>query len=270
MAHIQKRKTHSVVIFATGLSVALLSSLVSANDSAVSTEQDDSAAIQHVGYQGFKDPTYGIELGLEQQSEYVEDRKVVQRTYGRAQGTVDWEVYKDVRGSTVDAGIKAGLIGGKYKGSNSLENEFGSIKESSFGGTGEASVVYTHNNRTIDPFIGLKAEFEHIKSPRIEYQADALAGVRFNVSDDKDLSIRYGHTLIHGMNYYRRESVRYRQDDGYAVALIGTKRMPNKTSHTLKLEYEHFDKSPLLARGEGLFSYEPDTDNWLLSYKKTF
>lgn len=224
------------------------------------------ALAQTTGYVGFINPIKGYEYGIEQQIETIEpnDEKVVQRTFARLQRTYDWEIYKDNRGSTFDVEVKGGLMGGQYKGSRKVSDGYGSLIKFRGGFTGEASGIYTFNTSNVDPFIGLSVDYEFMSRPRSEYQTDALAGLKFNVSDDKDLSLRYSKTLAHGM-YYHEESESIRQDDGYTIALIGTKTNPDKTSHTIKLEYEHFNAGKTTA-----FGYEPDTDNWLVTYKKTF
>lgn len=241
----------NIMIFGTGALVALASSIAVAED---------------LGWQGFDNPTTGYEVGIEKQIETIEpnDEKVVQRTFGRLQRTYDWQVYKDREGSTFDVEAKAGLMGGQYKGSLKVSDGYGSFNEFRGGVTGEVAGVYTLNTSKIDPFIGGLVAYEFMSRPRSEWQTDALAGVKFNIGDDKDLSLRYRHVLAHGMDYHNSHG-RIRQDDGYSIALIGTKRMANKTSHTVKLEYEKFDIGELKS-----FGYEPDTANWLVTYKKTF
>ena len=266
------RNTPKISIIGTGLTVALLASLASANNAVTVVAQPPSPAAttmttnQHSNYKGFNNPTKGIEIGLEQQIETIEpnDEKVVQRTFARVQRTYDWQVYKDLNLNTFDVEVKAGLIGGQYKGSKTISEGYGSFKEFRGGVNAEVSGIYTLNTAKVDPFAGVLASYEFMSRPRSEYQADAVAGIKFNVDDSTDLSLRYRHVLIHGMDYHS-SNMNLRQDDGHAIALIGTKRMSNNTSHTLKLEYENFDIGEVKSYG-----YEPDTDNWLLSYKKTF
>lgn len=110
----------------------------------------------------------------------------------------------------------------------------------------------------------MSVETEFFSAPRGEWQTDALVGLKFNVADDKDLSVRYSKTLAHGFNYFNDDKT-FRQDDGSAIALIATKHNADKTSHTIKVEYENFDDGAITKNG-----YEPQTDNWLVTYKKTF
>lgn len=252
-----KRKFNVGII---GASLALASvSVLAANDQS--------------NYIGFANPTKGVEFGFEHQKELVDGEDFVQRVYGRAQRTYDWEVYKDASGNTIDVEAKGGVMLGRYKGSEKpdgiSEKEYGSYVYTDFGVTGDATALYTLNTGRISPVAGLKGEVAVRRTSRIEYQADALAGVKFAVAGDSDLTLRYGKTLVHGISYLETNED-YRQDDGYSVALIGTKRMPNKTSHTLKLEYEYFEKGDTLDIDDNWIGFEPPTTNWLLSYKKTF
>ena len=227
------------------------------------------AAGADTGYKGFSQPTTGYEVGIERQVELVSDNKVVQRTFGRLQRTYDWEIYKDTRGSTVDVEVKAGVILGQYKGSLALSDGYGSFTEVRGGVNVKALGLYTFNANKVDPFIGASVEYEFMSRPRTEWQADAVAGLKLNITNNKDLSVRYSHVLAHGMEYHNKIGA-IRQDDGYAVALIGTKRNADNTSHSLTLEYERFDKGDMYSKDGKAIAYEPDTDNWLLSYKKTF
>ena len=226
-----------------------------------------------VGYSGFKNPVYGYEVGVERQLEVLDDNsKFVNRTMARIQGTVDWENYKDERGSTVDTEFKGGVMIGHYKGSDyGSGDSYGSRKEIRTGFTGEVATTYTYNTEKVDPFLGASVDMELGNNQRIEWQGDAIAGVKFNVSDNRDLSVRYQKTLAHGLSYFDSEKdVDYRQDDGFAVALIGEQRNPDGTTQTLKVEYERFEKSDMVVKSNGSGSYEPEISNIMVSYKKTF
>jgi hypothetical protein len=248
-------------IFGAGIAIALASSMAAAQ----------------TGFVGFNSPTKGVEVGFEQQIERIENeapdfrnRRVVQRTYARVHGTLDWQVYENVKGDTFDVGVKAGVLAGQYKGSKTISDEFGSLTRFRGGVNSEISGVYTKNLGKISPFVGVRAEAEWVDRPRFEWQGDALAGVRLNVTDTTDLSLQYSRTLAHGFNYYDEDDGddnTYRQDDGQAIAIVGTKYMTDNTSHSLKISYENFEKSDVDNAFE---KYEPDTDNWLVTYKRTF
>lgn len=219
---------------------------------------------------GFSQPTYGYELGAEQQLETAFGRDVVERTYGRALATVEWQLYENPRGDTFDLELKGGAFAGKYKGSMKVEDEFGSLTQTRVGVTTEAMGLYTLNAGKADPFLGLSGVVEAVnQNTRAEWQADVVTGVKFQVADDKDLSLMYKKTLAHGMKYYNPERS-YRQDDGYLVALIGTKHMPDATTRSIKLAYEFFDVGDMRQEPNGGVSYEPDTRNILVSYSRTF
>ncbi len=219
----------------------------------------------------YKNYVVGDEYGVEYQLERVDGDKYVERTLGRRLKTFDWSLYRDDKGNTLDSEAKIGAILGYYKGSDvGSGNEFGSLTSGLAGITGEASSSYTFNLNKVDPFIGLSTDMElRSMNYRLEWQADVLTGVKFNVSENKDISIKYQKTLAHGMSYFADNGQRYRQDDGYAVALIGTKRTNTGGSHSLKLQYQHFDIGPDILLKDGSSSYEPDTVNWLISYKRT-
>lgn len=243
--------------------IILASSLISAQAQAQESNSN---------YVGFKNPVKGIEYGIERQQEFLRanHEKVVQRTYGRAVGTLDWQVYKDPKGSTVDVGVKGGLLAGQYKGSMVIADGYGSHTEFRGGAIGELAGTYTYNTSVVDPYIGLRSEIEFTSRPRTEWQIDAVSGLRFNVADDKDLSVQYNHTLAHGFDYHKKGKTP-QQDDGYAISLIGTKRTTDTASHSIKLTYEHFKQGDVVywVGGAGA-GYEPDTDNWLLAYQRTF
>ncbi|MBO6224178.1 MAG: hypothetical protein J6N72_01805, partial [Psychrobacter sp.] len=184
---------------------------------------------QNTEYVGFNNPVKGIEYGVEHQLETVKGDRFVERVFARVQRTYDWEIYKDEKGSTFDVEVKGGAIFGRYKGATD-DGDYGSKVDFRTGLRAEAQGTYTYNMDKVDPFVGLSTDVEVIRAPRIEWQADAVAGVKFNIDEDKDLSVAYSKTLAHGFNYYK-EDKKYRQDKGHAIALIGTKRN-NKTSQS--------------------------------------
>lgn len=243
---------------------------IGVNKSVNARKNKESRDNSKVGYSGFSNPVVGYEIGLERQLE-VEDNgdKFVNRLMARYQSTFEWEVAKDKRGSTFDVEAKGGLTIGRYKGSEFGSNDpYGSVVTVRTGFTGEALGVYTYNTDKIDPFYGASADFEFVNTKRYEWQADAIVGAKFNVTDTQDLSVRYQKTLAHGLTY-TKEGKDYRQDEGYAIALIGEQRNPDGSTHTLKLEHEHFDRSPSIIH-DGRRSHEPKIGNTMLSYQKTF
>lgn len=220
----------------------------------------------------FSNPTLGDEYGIEYQLEKNDDGKFVERTLARYQRTYDWQPHINENGNSFDREAKIGSVLGYYKGSKlGSGDDFGSYEAALVGITGEAIGTYTFDTGKMKPLVGLSVDAELLNiDRRIEWQADALVGLKFDVSSDKDLVVRYRKTLVHGMNYLARSDERYRQDDGYAVALIGTKRLPRGKSHSIKLQYEHFDAGPRRDLSDGWFGWEPETENWLVSYKRTF
>lgn len=220
-------------------------------------------------------PTYGYEYGMEYQLEKVDGDKFVERTFARLQGTVDWTPYENKKnGNQLDTEFKMGAIAGQYKGALNGE-EFGTLKEFLSGFTGSATAKYTINNSYIDPFLGMTSEFEGIggdHTKRYEWQYDALVGAKFNTSNDTNLIISYQNTLGHGMRYIKSGAAdrKYRQDDGYAVAIIAQKNYPSGKSRSVRVKYEHFDDGKNATLDGVDIGYEPNTSNWLLSYKATF
>lgn len=220
-------------------------------------------------FNGFKNPIYGYEVGLERQLEIVDDSKFVNRLMTRYQGTVDWNLYSHPNGHEINTLSKAGLMIGRYKGSAfGTDDEYGSLILTRGGFTGEILTQYTYNTNKLDPFAGLSADLEINNEKRIEWQSDILLGVTYNISDKHDLSVRYQHPVIHKLTY-TSDSTTYNQDDGYAVAVIGKQYDDNGHTHTIKLEYEHFNESPKIKSGNTI-SYEPEISNILLSYKRTY
>ena len=219
----------------------------------------------------FDSPTYGYELGVERQLETAFGRDVVERTYGRALGTAEWQLYNNQRGDTFDFQIKGGAYVGKYKGSKFVEDEFGSVVQTRAGVTSEAQGVYTLNTGKVSPLIGVSGVLESTltHNARIEWQADAIAGVKFDISTNNDLSLIYKKTLVHGFDY-TSQGKQYNQDDGYLVALVGTRRMADNTTRSVKLAYERFEVGDFRQESNGGVSYEPDTENILVSYSRTF
>ena len=213
--------------------------------------------------------TYGYEVGIEDQLERIDGNNFARRTPLRLQGTVDWQAYKDKQGSSFDVHAKGGAILGRYKGSSYGEYNYGSLIKAWGGVTGEVAGVYTYNAGVVDPIIGLSVDLEVADRLRAEWQSDAIVGLKLKVDDDKSLTVRYQKSLIHGVEYIIDDRS-YRQDDGYGVALIGTKYMTDGTSRSVKIEYEHFNKSDIKQHDNGMFGYEPDAANWLVSYQKTF
>lgn len=214
----------------------------------------------------------GYEVGLENQLETVEGENFVQRNFLRYQATRDKTFPISESNQSVHVEVKGGPMVGHYIGSpaNDPDAKYGDKKSIRTGLTGEAVATYNINTKHITPFVGLSADAELMTQPRLEWQTDAVAGVKFNVAKDKDLTLRYQHTLLHKFHYFIDEDETYKQNDGFAVGLIGTKYNKDGTSQSLRLEYERFDKGDITYYENGGGGYEPKTDNWLLSYKKTF
>lgn len=217
----------------------------------------------------FSNPTYGYEIGYERQLETDQGEDFVERTFGRALATAEWQLHKNKRGDDLTLELKAGGFAGKYKGALKYEDEFGSLTTFRGGVTTEALGLYTFNTGRVDPSLGLSGVFEaNGGHRRSEWQADAVAALKFDLTNNKDLTLMYKKTLAHGMYYFKEENS-YRQDDGYLIALIGTKHMPDNTTRSIKLAYEDFEIGDIIQLPNTI-SYEPDTVNILLSYSRTF
>lgn len=242
------------------------------------TSQADKDIPQDEAYSWYLDKrerngwVYGREIGYENQLETIDGEKFVQRRFVRYQytGEKNFPVLDDKQSIHVE--IKGGPMVGHYKGSYlyDLDAEYGDLEQIKAGFTGETVATYNFDTKYIDPFIGLSLDTEVFSHPRLEWQTDAVAGATFNIAKDKDLTLRYQHTLKHRFYYYGDDDKTYDQDDGFAVGLIGTKYNKDGTSQSLRLEYERFDKGEVKHFEGGWSGYEPKTDNWLLSYKKTF
>lgn len=239
---------------------------------------DDSITSQDKAYSWYLDErerndwVYGREVGFENQLETVEGDNFVQRNFLRYQATRDKTFPISEGNQNIHVEVKGGPMIGHYIGASATDPDakYGDKKSIRTGLTGEAVATYNIDTKYVDPFIGLSADAELMTQPRIEWQADAVAGIKFNVAKDKDLALRYQHTLLHKFHYFYDEDKTFKQNNGFAVGLIGTKYNRNGTSHSIRLEYERFDKGDITYFGNGWSGYEPKTENWLLSYKKTF
>lgn len=223
----------------------------------------------------FNDPTYGREYGLEHQLETVDGEDFVERIYGRLILTTEWDLDKNKRGDVWNAKIKGGALVGRYKGSLVEDDDYGSLVKTQGGITAEAETTYTFNAGKVDPVVGVSGVFDFTGGyRRTEWQADAIAGVKIDINHSDDMTVLYKKTLAHGFNYVDEDDVKYRQDDGYAVSLIGTRHLLNGRKRSIAVTYENFEASPYVykTRPDGGInrSYEPDTANTMISYSHTF